>query len=350
MTLIHRLEEEAKNLQIHLKIDVRIAHKYLYCRHHKPNHHRPLPYHHLLVSVCLGVISLVSGFRCAWWFLTQVRLKERRKRRSEGSARWLYFSENNDEVTEQLRASVDFLPDDANFTNWSHQVVDFILEKVQSGKFPETRSKHARPEVDVQEVEATALAGRDRYIEGYEVEGHQKHLKLVEGYVEVGRLLTLYQACIHDFMFYGHSLIVFCLPYPEDSIKNITSHEKITNSVEGIIGSLSLLLVRKMCPTLQGDGAGQVHTNTQFHVQHLLRKLEIISLLHVSVTFLDVYGNIYLIWLEEVGLFGDLFEEIEVAANALTSGYNNVTNNMTAMATSTSPLQSKPGRKKCSIN
>nr|GEX41048.1 protein multipolar spindle 1 isoform X2 [Tanacetum cinerariifolium] len=105
--------------------------------------------------------------------------------------------ENNDEVTEQLSASVDFPvdlcdtisnPDDANFRNWSHQVVDFIL-------------------VDVQEVEATALAGRDRYIKGYEVDGHQKHLKLAEGHVEVGRLLTLYQACIHDIMFYGHSLI-----------------------------------------------------------------------------------------------------------------------------------------------
>nr|GEZ66749.1 protein multipolar spindle 1 isoform X2 [Tanacetum cinerariifolium] len=65
-----------------------------------------------------------------------VRLKERRKRISEGSARRLYFFENNDEVTEQLRASVDFPvdlcdsisnPDDANFTNWSHQAVDFIL-------------------------------------------------------------------------------------------------------------------------------------------------------------------------------------------------------------------------------
>nr|GEZ82506.1 protein multipolar spindle 1 isoform X2 [Tanacetum cinerariifolium] len=94
------------------------------------------------------------------------RLKERRKRRSEGSARRLYFSENNDEVTKQLMASVDFLmdlcdtisiPDDANFTNRSHQAVDFIL--------------------------------------GYEVEGHKKHLKLAEGYVEVGRLLTLYHTC-----------------------------------------------------------------------------------------------------------------------------------------------------------
>ncbi|GJU92974.1 protein multipolar spindle 1 isoform X2 [Tanacetum coccineum] len=147
-------------------------------------------------------------------FLRQVRLKEIRKSRSEGSARRLYFSvvirllvlivlvENNDEETKQLRDLVDFpvdlcdtifnvrefdwhlrsfihsvlqsnslfvrllQPDDANFTNWSHQSVDFIL----------------------------------------------------------------------------------------DSIKNITSHGKIIDSVEGIIGSLSLLLVRKMCTTLQGDG------------------------------------------------------------------------------------------------
>nr|GEW18436.1 protein multipolar spindle 1 isoform X2 [Tanacetum cinerariifolium] len=162
-------------------------------------------------------------------FLRQVRLKERRKRRSEGSARRLYLSENNDEVTEQLRASVDFLvdlcetisnPDDANFANWSHQAVDFIL----------------------------------------------------------------------------------------DSIKNITSHGKITESVEGIIGSLSLRLVRKMCTTLQGDGAGQVHSDTQFHVQHLLRKLgsepcmgqlvilavsQRISLLAENLLFLDPFESTF---------------------------------------------------------
>nr|GFA57062.1 protein phosphatase 2C family protein [Tanacetum cinerariifolium] len=38
-----------------------------------------------------------------------------------------------------------------------------------------------------------------------------------------------------------------------DSIKNIISYEKTTDSVEGITGSLSLLLVRKMCTMLQGD-------------------------------------------------------------------------------------------------
>nr|GEW18435.1 protein multipolar spindle 1 isoform X2 [Tanacetum cinerariifolium] len=161
--------------------------------------------------------------------LTGVRLKERRKRRGEGSARRLYLSENNDEVTEQLRASVDFLvdlcetisnPDDANFANWSHQAVDFIL----------------------------------------------------------------------------------------DSIKNITSHGKITESVEGIIGTLSLRLVRKMCTTLQGDGAGQVHSDTQFHVQHLLRKLgsepcmgqrvilavsQRISLLAENLLFLDPFESTF---------------------------------------------------------
>ncbi|KAI3671000.1 hypothetical protein L1987_87646 [Smallanthus sonchifolius] len=115
-------------------------------------------------------------------FLRQVRLKERR-RINEGSTQRLFLSDNKDEETEQLRASVDFLvelcdtPDDANFANWSHQAVDFILDA--------------------------------------------------------------------------------------------TSKENI-DSVEGITGSLSLHLVRKMCSTLQGNEA---HHDAQLHVQHLLRKL-----------------------------------------------------------------------------
>ncbi|KAI3724867.1 hypothetical protein L1987_64634 [Smallanthus sonchifolius] len=119
-------------------------------------------------------------------FLRQVRLKERR-RINEGSTQRLFLSDNKDEETEQLRASVDFLvelcdtPDDANFANWSHQAVDFIL----------------------------------------------------------------------------------------DAINNTPSKENI-DSVEGITGSLSLHLVRKMCSTLQGNEA---HHDAQLHVQHLLRKL-----------------------------------------------------------------------------
>ncbi|PWA77299.1 hypothetical protein CTI12_AA222160 [Artemisia annua] len=162
-------------------------------------------------------------------FLRQVRLKERRKRRSEGSTRRLYLSENNDEVTEQLRASVDFLvdlcdnisnPDDANFANWSHQAVDFIL----------------------------------------------------------------------------------------DSTKSIFSKGNITEQVEGIIGSLSLRLVRKMCGTSHGDEAQQIHTDAQFHVQHLLRKLgsepcigqrvilavsQRISLLAENLLFLDPFDSTF---------------------------------------------------------
>nr|GEV86263.1 amino acid transporter, transmembrane [Tanacetum cinerariifolium] len=76
-----------------------------------------------------------------------------------------------------------------------------------------------------------------------------------------------------------------------DSIKNITSHGKITDSVEGIISRLSLLLVRKMCSTLQEDGAGQVHTDTQFHVQHLLRKLETSFALEVQSKIFDDDGR-----------------------------------------------------------
>nr|GEV45319.1 MAG2-interacting protein 2 [Tanacetum cinerariifolium] len=68
--------------------------------------------------------------------------------------------------------------------------------KLNFNRTRQRRYKVVSKVVDVQEVEATALAGH-HYIEGYEVEGHQKHLKHAEGHVEVGRLLTLYQACIH---------------------------------------------------------------------------------------------------------------------------------------------------------
>ncbi|XP_076956732.1 protein MULTIPOLAR SPINDLE 1-like [Bidens hawaiensis] len=121
-------------------------------------------------------------------FIRQVRLKERRKRRNEGSRQRLQLSDNKAEEIEQLKASVDFLvelcdtPNDANFANWSHQAVDFIL----------------------------------------------------------------------------------------DSIGNTLSKGNNIESVEGIVGSLSLHLVRKMCTTLQVNEAPH---DARFHVQHLLRKL-----------------------------------------------------------------------------
>ncbi|KAK1424912.1 hypothetical protein QVD17_20253 [Tagetes erecta] len=197
-------------------------------------------------------------------FLRQVRLKERKRRRNEGSTQRLVLSDNKAvEETEQLRASVDFLvelcdavrQDDANFASWSHQAVDFIL----------------------------------------------------------------------------------------DSINNTLSKGKNIESVEGIIGSLSLHLVRKMCTTLQGNEANH---DAQFHVQHLLRKLgsescigqrvilavsQRISLLAENLLFLDpfestfpeMHSNLYILiqlieylvsdylssWLKTNGFAIELFEE-----------------------------------------
>ncbi|XP_022016224.1 protein MULTIPOLAR SPINDLE 1 isoform X1 [Helianthus annuus] len=196
-------------------------------------------------------------------FLRQVRLKERRKRRNDGSTQRLFLSAGNtaEEETEQLRASVDFLvelcdtPDDGNFANWSHQAVDFIL----------------------------------------------------------------------------------------DAINNTLSKGKNIESVDGIVGSLSLHLVRKMCTTLQGNEA---HHDARFHVQHLLRKLgresrigqriilavsQRISLLAENLLFLDpfestfpeMHSNLYILiqlieflvsdylisWSKTSGFATELFEE-----------------------------------------
>lgn len=74
-------------------------------------------------------------------FLRHVRLKEQRRRRIGGLIQPLQFSDlNNGNEIEQLRASVDFLVElcenvspleEANFTNWSHQAVDFILASLK---------------------------------------------------------------------------------------------------------------------------------------------------------------------------------------------------------------------------
>ncbi|KAK9274974.1 hypothetical protein L1049_022231 [Liquidambar formosana] len=75
-------------------------------------------------------------------FFRQVRLKERRRRRTGGSNQELRFSDiRNENETEQLRASVDFLVElsdnvspleEAKFANWSHQAVDFILASLKN--------------------------------------------------------------------------------------------------------------------------------------------------------------------------------------------------------------------------
>ncbi|XP_057969060.1 protein MULTIPOLAR SPINDLE 1 isoform X1 [Malania oleifera] len=74
-------------------------------------------------------------------FLRQVRFKERKRRRTNGST-WRWHSDFNiEDETEQLRASVDFLVElcntvspveEASFANWSHQAVDFILASLKN--------------------------------------------------------------------------------------------------------------------------------------------------------------------------------------------------------------------------
>ncbi|KAF5445678.1 hypothetical protein F2P56_034714 [Juglans regia] len=75
-------------------------------------------------------------------FLRHVRFKERR-RGAGASIQRRQFSVLNteDEETEQLRASVDFLVElcdtvspvgEANFANWAHQAVDFILASLKN--------------------------------------------------------------------------------------------------------------------------------------------------------------------------------------------------------------------------
>ncbi|XP_050214106.1 protein MULTIPOLAR SPINDLE 1 [Mercurialis annua] len=125
-------------------------------------------------------------------FLRQVRLRERK--RTDGSKQRKLFSDlNGEDEAEQLRASVDFLVElydstspvpDANFANWSHQAVDFILA----------------------------------------------------------------------------------------SLRNLQSRGKYTDFTEEIVNSLIMRLIRRMCSSSQGDGS-LTDTDTQFHIQHLIRKL-----------------------------------------------------------------------------
>ncbi|MFS8026733.1 putative protein MULTIPOLAR SPINDLE 1 [Helianthus anomalus] len=68
-----------------------------------------------------------------------------------------------------------------------------------------------------------------------------------------------------DFANWSHQAVEFIL----DAINNTLFKGKNIEFVDGIVGSLSLHIVRKMCTTLQGNA----HHDARIHVQHLLRKL-----------------------------------------------------------------------------
>ncbi|KAF3452937.1 hypothetical protein FNV43_RR03370 [Rhamnella rubrinervis] len=73
-------------------------------------------------------------------FIRQVRLKERRKKTGVSVQRRQLSDFSDEDELEQLGASVDFIvefcntvsPVEANFVNWSHQAVDFILASLKS--------------------------------------------------------------------------------------------------------------------------------------------------------------------------------------------------------------------------
>ncbi|XP_040997931.1 protein MULTIPOLAR SPINDLE 1 isoform X2 [Juglans microcarpa x Juglans regia] len=176
-------------------------------------------------------------------FLRHVRFKERR-RGAGASIQRRQFSVLNteDEETEQLRASVDFLVElcdtvspvgEANFANWAHQAVDFILA----------------------------------------------------------------------------------------SLKNLLPRGKDTKLIEGIVNSLIMRLVRRMCSPSKVFESLHTGLDAQFYVQHLIRKLgseayvgqrailsvsQRISVLAESFLFLDPFDDSF------PGMHGCMFTLIQL--------------------------------------
>ncbi|XP_042966137.1 protein MULTIPOLAR SPINDLE 1 isoform X1 [Carya illinoinensis] len=161
-------------------------------------------------------------------FLRHVRFKERRREAGVSIQRRKFSVLNpEDEETEQLRASVDFLVElcdtvspvgEANFANWAHQAVEFILA----------------------------------------------------------------------------------------SLKNLLPRGKDTKLIEGIVNSLIMRLVRRMCSPSKVFESLHTGLDAQFYVQHLIRKLgseayvgqrailsvsQRISVLAESFLFLDPFDN-----------------------------------------------------------
>ncbi|CAN4084400.1 unnamed protein product [Withania somnifera] len=129
-------------------------------------------------------------------FLRQVRIKERKRRRTDDSLLHRISEHDNENNVEQLSTSVDFLLElcdtispqsleEGNFKNWCHQAADFIL----------------------------------------------------------GTLAAM-------------------LPT-----------ERNREPVEGIINSLIIHLLRRMCSALQGDESHHFDTAVEFYIQHLMRMI-----------------------------------------------------------------------------
>ncbi|KAI3524295.1 hypothetical protein L1887_02948 [Cichorium endivia] len=107
-----------------------------------------------------------------------------------------------------------------------------------------------------------------------------------------------------NFANWSHQAVDFIL----DATKNIISTGQNIQHVEGIVGSLSLRLVKKLCTTSEGNEAHKLQSEAQFHIQHLLRMLgsesiigqqlilavsQRISLLAENLLFLDPFDSTF---------------------------------------------------------
>ncbi|XP_062157923.1 protein MULTIPOLAR SPINDLE 1 [Alnus glutinosa] len=101
---------------------------------------------------------------------------------------------------------------------------------------------------------------------------------------------------------WGHQAVEFILA----SLTNLLSTERNMELIEGIVSSLIMHLVRRMCSPLKVDESLHTDSDAQFYVQHLIRKLgseayigqrailsvsERISVLAESLLFLDPFDD-----------------------------------------------------------
>ncbi|XP_044463616.1 protein MULTIPOLAR SPINDLE 1 isoform X2 [Mangifera indica] len=77
-----------------------------------------------------------------------------------------------------------------------------------------------------------------------------------------------------NFASWSHQAVDFILVFcPEESLRNLLSEGKRNEAIEGIITSLIVRLVKRMCSPLKEDDSLHIHDESQFGIQHLIRKL-----------------------------------------------------------------------------
>ncbi|XP_073298364.1 protein MULTIPOLAR SPINDLE 1-like isoform X1 [Primulina huaijiensis] len=107
-----------------------------------------------------------------------------------------------------------------------------------------------------------------------------------------------------NFKNWSHQAVDFILA----TLKTLSPKGNIDETVESIVSSLILRLIRRMCDDSRGDESRHSHNNFQFYIQHLLRKLgtdpcvgqrvilsvsQRISLVAESLLFMDPFDRAF---------------------------------------------------------